>query len=188
MTVRRRHWLRPDVMVPSVLDLTPERLAQWGVRGLVLDADNTLVPRNRYALTPEVHAWLDAVRASGVRCCILSNSASPRKVAAMVSTFDMPALSLARKPLAAGFRRALTLLGTTPAETAMVGDQVFTDILGGNRMGLLTVLVRPVSTNDFILYRLLGRTLERPLLRRWQGKIGDGALPEAAERAPSPIL
>jgi hypothetical protein len=172
--MRRKALLTPDEEVADVRALTPARLADWGLRGLILDADNTLVPRNDYHLDPQTRAWLEDVQAAGVKVCVLSNSAKPRKVAAMVAAFGIPALALARKPLRSGFRRALALLGTTIAETAMVGDQIFTDILGGNLMGLRTILVPPLSGNDFIVYRLLGRTLERPFLKHRGGGGRDG--------------
>ncbi|MBI5830878.1 MAG: YqeG family HAD IIIA-type phosphatase [Armatimonadetes bacterium] len=160
------HLIRPDHCLDTVLELTPERLAGWGIRALIMDADNTLVPRNAYHLDTATRAWLEALIADGVRLCVLSNSAQPRKVARMVAELGIPTLALARKPARAGFRRALAAMAVEAGETAMVGDQLFTDIVGGNRMGMRTVLVRPCSTNDFIVYRLLGRPLERPLLRR----------------------
>jgi len=168
-----RQLIMPDHCLASVHDLTCERLAEWGVRALIMDADNTLVPRSAYHLDTRTRAWLQALLDGGVRLCILSNSAQPRKVARMVAELGIPTLALARKPARSGFRRALAAMGVEARETAMVGDQLFTDIVGGNRMGMRTVLVRPCSDNDFIVYRLLGRTLERPLLRqRWREPLG----------------
>lgn len=164
--MRFRHWLHPTHCFDRVHDLRPEWLAAQGLRALLLDADNTLVPRHAYTLDDETRAWLELLLAAEVKLAILSNSASPRQVAKMVADYDIPTLALARKPARAGFRRALRRLDTEPGETAMVGDQLFTDILGGNRMGLRTILVPPCSDNDFIVYRIFGRTLERPLLRR----------------------
>jgi HAD superfamily phosphatase (TIGR01668 family) len=150
--------------------LTPEFCAEHGIRGIILDADNTLVPRKDYILREDTEAWIRSLQAAGCKLCILSNSGHPKAVAEMVGAHGMHTLCLARKPLRAGYRRALAHLGTALSESAMVGDQLFTDILGGNRMGMLTIMVRPMSTNDFILYRLFGRPVERPLMRRhWLG-------------------
>lgn len=159
-------WLRPDLFLDHVTDLTPELLRARGWRGVILDADNTVVPRSRYQLDERTAGWLHALTAAGVRLCILSNSAHFRQVAAMAEPHGMAAIAFARKPFASGFRRALRALGTTPAETVMVGDQLFTDILGGNLAGLTTVMVPPLTGDDFIGYRLL-RPVERRLLRRW---------------------
>lgn len=158
--------LRPDLVLGSVLELTPGFLAARGLRGLMFDADNTLVPRSHYHPSPAVAAWLEGLRAAGIALCILSNSRHIAKVAAMGQAFGMPAISLARKPARSGFVRALKLLGTAADETAMVGDQLFTDILGGNLAGVTTILVPPLHHRDFILYRPL-RPVERRLLRRW---------------------
>lgn len=164
--------LTPTFVLSSVLELTVERLDELDVRALILDADNTLVPRNQYQLDAPVIAWIEALQASGRKLCVLSNSASPRRVAAMVAPWGIPTLSLARKPLRGGFARALRLLDTPAAQTAMVGDQLLTDILGGNAAGLRTVMVRPVSSNDFVLYRWFGRRVERRVLRRWREVLG----------------
>ncbi|MBI2300959.1 MAG: YqeG family HAD IIIA-type phosphatase [Armatimonadetes bacterium] len=161
--------LKPDLVVCGVLELTPKFLDAHRIRGLILDADNTLVPRSRYELPADVIDWIEGLQASGRRLCILSNSAHVRRVAAMVEPYGMTAISMAQKPFRSGFRRALAGLGTAPAETAMVGDQLFTDILGGNAAGLLTVLVRPITGSDFVGYRPV-RPLERWLLRRWEAR------------------
>ncbi len=161
-----RRWLQPRYMVPKVTDLTDELLAGLGIRGVILDADNTLVPRQCYDFEPEVRQWVEAHLAAGRRLCILSNSQHFRKVAQMVAGYDIPTISLARKPLRSGFARALRAIGTRPEETAMVGDQLLTDILGGNLAGLTTIMVAPLSGNDFVLYKLV-RPFERRLVRRW---------------------
>jgi hypothetical protein len=159
-------WLKPDLALASVHELTPELLGEHGRRAVVLDADNTLVPRNRYHLSECTAGWITALQAAGVSLCILSNTAHVVKVARMVEAYGMAAIPFARKPFRGGFTRALKALGTTAEETCMVGDQLFTDILGGNLAGLLTVYVPPVSRHDFAPYKL-ARVIERRLLRRW---------------------
>lgn len=164
--------LRPDYRLPGVCDVTPAWLTERGLRGVILDADNCLVPRQKYLLNEPTSAWFEAVLGAGVQVCILSNSGHVRQVQAMVEPFGVKAISLARKPLGSGFRRALALLGTTPAETVMVGDQILTDILGGNAAGLTTVYVPPLTNRDFVLYGPF-RRLERRWLRNWG--LGDGS-------------
>lgn len=171
-------WLRPKLRVPRVQDITPELLSEHGIEAVLLDADNTLVPRSQYSLDPEVAAWVATLQAAGHRLCILSNSHKVGKVAAMGALHDMPAISLAKKPLGKGFRQAMALCGSRPANTAMVGDQLLTDIVGGNRQGMLTIMVDPMTSRDFILYSLL-RPFERRLLQKWQSL--ESALEEAAE-------
>ncbi len=161
-----RRWLAPRLVLPSVCEVTPALLDQYGITGVILDADNTLVPRKDYQLDPPVAAWIELMQASGRRLCVLSNSQHIRRVAAMVAPYQMPAFSLARKPFRSGFRRAMKALATTPEQTVMIGDQILTDILGGNLAGMLTIFVPPMTGNDFVLYRLM-RPMERRMLRHW---------------------
>ena len=162
-------WLAPRLVLPSVCEVTPALLDERGITGIILDADNTLVPRKDYKLEPEVAAWIETMQASGRKLCVLSNSQHVRRVAAMVAPYQMPAFSLARKPFGSGFRRAMKALGTTAEQTVMIGDQLLTDILGGNLAGMLTIFVPPMTGNDFVLYRVM-RPVERRLLRRWRHK------------------
>ncbi len=173
------NWLRPRLRLARVQDITPELLAAHGIEAVLLDADNTLVPRSQYELDHEVAQWVAALQAAGHRLCILSNSHKVGQVAAMGALHDMASISLAKKPFATGFRKAMALCGSRPETTAMVGDQLLTDIVGGNRQGLLTIMVDPLTGRDFILYSLL-RPFERRLLRRWQSL--EEALEQAAEQ------
>jgi len=175
-------WLRPKLRVPRVQDITPELLDAHGVEAVLLDADNTLVPRSRYTLDDEVAAWVARLQDAGHKLCILSNSHKVTKVAAMGDRHGMPAISLAKKPFGVGFRKAMLLCGSTPETTAMVGDQLLTDIVGGNRQGMLTIMVDPLTGRDFLLYSLL-RPWERRMLRRWQTL--EEALEQAAEQEAS---
>ena len=171
-------WLKPRMRVRQVQDITPELLAEQGIDAVLLDADNTLVPRSQYVLDESVAEWVAKLQAAGHKLVILSNSHKVGKVAAMGKLHGMPAISLAKKPFGTGFRKAMRLCGTTAERCAMVGDQLLTDIVGGNRQGMLTIMVDPLSRNDFILYSLL-RPLERRLLQRWQSL--ESALEESVD-------
>lgn len=158
--------LRPDAWVGSAPELTPEWLRARGLDGLLLDLDNTVVLWRSVEIGPEIRAWLAAVQAAGVQVCILSNSRRPTRCKAIARDLALPYVYWAGKPRLSGFRRALGLLGRTePAGVAMVGDQLFTDILGGNRAGVATILVSPLSEYEFAGTRLI-RPLERWILRR----------------------
>lgn len=168
----------PDLYLVSVFDIDLEYLERRGIRGIILDLDNTLVQWNHPEPTEPLVAWLERVRAAGFRACIVSNNTSER-VACFVRSLDVPGIPKAIKPRRGSFRRAMGLMGTTAADTAVVGDQIFTDILGGRRLGLFTILVHPVSGREFIGTRLV-RAMEgfwlRYLQRRGRlGPAGDGA-------------
>ena len=147
-------WLRPDSRSDSVYDISPRALVACGIRGVILDLDNTLVPWGARAAPPELFGWITAGRTEGLRFCIVSTNRGPR-VARLAAALGLPAVTGALKPRRGALRRALGVMGTTPTTTALVGDQLFTDILGGNRLGLHTILVRPQSKREFILTRLV---------------------------------
>jgi len=157
------NWLYPKAYADSVLAITPEMLAEKGIKALILDLDNTLVVRGKNELDPQVLAWLKELRQQGFRLCIVSNNSSGRggKIA---RALGLPSVFRAVKPRQRPFRKALALLGARPEETAVVGDQLFTDVLGGNRLGLYTIMVPSLGGPDFILTRLIVRRIERIFL------------------------
>lgn len=156
-------------MVEAVWNIPPQRLWQQGIRALILDLDNTLVDWNQEYLRPEVEAWAQACRRAGISLCLCTNARRSSRVGRIASKIGASYLLRAGKPFAKAWRRALWLLRSRPEEAAVIGDQVFTDIWGANRMGLFTILVRPLSKRDFFATRL-PRRLERRLLRRWQAR------------------
>ena len=161
--------LCPRLIIERVQDLDVERLWSEGYRGLIFDLDNTLVSWRRWTLTPAVKAWLERAQALGFRMCILSNCLFRRRVARFSKEAGIPAIPKAKKPRKRWFQQALDLLGTACENTAVVGDQVFTDVLGGNRMGLYTILVLPVDRREFYV-TILQRTAEKIVLFRLRRK------------------
>lgn len=155
--------LRPDRLVDSAYDLNPEELLAMGLKGLIVDIDNTLVGWNAPA-EPWVAEWIAGLKRVGLSVCLVSNGRRER-VRRFAAAAGAPAVARAKKPTGAGFRRALEILDLPPREVAVVGDQIFTDILGGNRLGLYTILVVPVAAREFFGTRL-SRAAERLVLRR----------------------
>jgi HAD superfamily phosphatase (TIGR01668 family) len=157
-------WLRPDSRSDTVYAISLKALHARGIRGVILDLDNTLVPWGAREAPPELRGWIAAGRAEGLQFCIVSNNRGAR-VARLAAALGLPAVTGALKPRRGALRRALGVMGTTPATTALIGDQLFTDILGGNRLGLHTILVRPQSRKEFVLTRAV-RWAERLVGRR----------------------
>ncbi len=155
--------LAPRYFVTAVLELTPVRLRTWGIEALMLDLDNTLVAWGKIDPPDEVLAWLEDLRQSGIPVCLVSNTLSRRLRAATV-VLDLPAAPGRSKPSADKLRRALRILGTSAERTAMVGDQLFTDVLAGNRLGVPTVLTGPLSPYEPLRVRFV-RAIERFVLR-----------------------
>lgn len=157
----------PAEYVRSVYDIDLQALRQRGVQGIICDLDNTLVAWDSSDTAPELHDWFAKVQRAGLKLCIVSNN-GPGRVGEFAKSLGVPFVANAAKPRRKAFRRAMELLGTTPAQTAVVGDQVFTDVFGGNRQGLHTILVVPISRQEFIGTRLV-RVLEQFVLRGTPG-------------------
>ncbi len=154
--------LTPDYYYTDVAAVDLAALAERGITALLVDLDNTLMPRGTSEFPAEASAFARRVREAGMRACLVSNNWHGRvRTAADALGFDLVPRAL--KPLPSGFRRGLTLLGARPEEAAVIGDQVFTDILGGNACGLVTVLVLPLSSTD-LPHTLLLRMLESRVL------------------------
>lgn len=147
--------LAPRQYIASIHALHPAELAVSGISGLIVDLDNTLTPWQ--GGRPDDERLADLVGAFAkveIGVCIVSNNRGPR-VAAFGAALRIPVVAGALKPRRQPFRQAMDLLGTGPSQTAVVGDQIFTDILGGNRLGLYTILVQPMSPREFIGTRVV---------------------------------
>lgn len=160
--------LCPKVQAESVLDLDLDELKKVGIKGVIFDLDNTLVEWKCEQLNPEVIELIKRFKKEGFSLCILSNALENR-VEAVARILDIPYVSRAVKPRKSPFRKALEILGTTPESTAVVGDQLFTDILGGNRMELYTIWTPPLSDTEFISTKAV-RKFERLVIKRFRKK------------------
>jgi HAD superfamily phosphatase (TIGR01668 family) len=165
----RKPLLTPDLYVRSVGAIDLDALRSEGVLALLVDLDNTLLPRDTSEFTAEALAFADRVRDSGMRACLVSNNWHAR-VHSAAEELGFGLVPRALKPLPFAFHKALRLLGAAPCEAAVIGDQMFTDVLGGNLVGARTVLVSPLSATD------LPHTL---LLRKLEARILKGRGPEA---------
>ncbi len=158
--------LRPKDLIDTVYDITPEFLAARGLRGLMLDIDNTLVPHRKMGNVPEVCVWLETLRASGHQLRLVSNARRSR-IAWHAEAFDLKAVGdgmTAGKPFAPAFRDACKEMNLEPRYVGMVGDQIFTDVLGANWIGAHSILVRPIS-DDAMPHTKIARQLERRVLK-----------------------
>jgi uncharacterized protein len=135
--------LTPDLHADGVADVTLAWLHARGIRCVLVDADDTLLPGDDTPMPESATLWLASLQAAGVRVAILSNG-TPRRVRTLAERLGLPSFALAGKPFF-GFRRALAALDATPREAVMVGDQLFTDVLGGRIAGMHTALVRPLT-------------------------------------------
>lgn len=142
--------LLPTLIVDAVTDLTPELLRERGIRLLMLDFDNTIVPYTTDVPAERMSAWLRAMLASDVSICVVSNSRKPR-VRVFCEKYGIPCITHARKPFSKGIRECMTRYDAQPGECALAGDQIYTDTLGANRMGVSSILVRAIDNHNFWL-------------------------------------
>ncbi len=155
--------LIPDLVFQSIYDITPALLREKGARGVLIDLDGTMAPR-RAALPPEeLAAFSASLRQAGLRILVLSNNSRTR-VARFCEALDVGFISRACKPMQAGFRRAAERLGLELRELAVIGDQIFTDVCGGNRAGALTCYVETLDGGH--LWVRLRRRLEHGFICR----------------------
>ncbi len=160
----------PDIMITSVTDITADFLRSYGIKGLVLDVDNTLTTHGNPTPAPGVLEWLDGMKQAGFQLTIVSNNTHQR-VEPFANMLGLSFISMGCKPLTFGMTKACKRFGCRPKEIAVVGDQIFTDILGGNLKGMLTILVTPLAPEHGRFFQLK-RRLEGPFIRKYQKRKG----------------
>lgn len=154
----------PTFYFENIFYLDKEFFEKNNIDALILDVDNTLISNTVNDADEKLSKWIMETTNSGIKLCIVSNGKGKR-VKQFNKPFGIPAVFEALKPSSKGFLQALKLLGTKKENTVVVGDQLFTDILGGNRCGLRTILVKPIDENEQLFIRLK-RYFERPLISR----------------------
>ena len=146
--------LTPDLRFERVEDITPEFLLNRGFTALLLDLDNTLVSRESSRLEDSVITWIEELKEAGIACCLLSNNWH-EIVHDYAAILDIPIVAKAMKPLPLAYIRALVTLGAHRVSTVVVGDQLFTDILGARLCVIPCILVKPLSTTDLWYTKVL---------------------------------
>jgi len=161
--------LRPKVYVDSICNIDLMKLKKVkNIKGIIVDLDNTLVAWGKKEVSQRIIDWVNEAKKLGLKICIVSNTNSKR-VAELAKIFDVPYHSKYFKPFSAAFNNGLKILDTKKSETAVIGDQIFTDIWGGNRLKLFTILVAPIVKRDYI-GTFFHRTLEKIIISFWLKK------------------
>ncbi|SEB40370.1 hypothetical protein SAMN05443246_0051 [Paenibacillus sp. GP183] len=157
--------LVPKQSVNTIYDIDVQHLWNSGIRGIITDLDNTLVGARDPHATPELVEWLKQLQLLGFKVVIVSNNHRMR-VSTFAQPLNVPFIFRARKPTNISFHRALKLMETEVQQTAVIGDQMLTDVLGGNRMGLFTILVLPINARDEGFFTKINRRIEKLVLSR----------------------
>ena len=156
--------LRPKEYNSSIFTIDINALYKKGIRGFIVDLDDTLLPRPEYRIPFSVYSWVEKVKEHGIKICIVSNGGSAKRVEYISESLNLKGFSLSFKPLPFTLRKAIAHLGVSPAETAVIGDQIITDVIGGNIIGAYTILVKPIS-NEVSPIRMPMRFVEDSLLK-----------------------
>ncbi|WHZ01812.1 YqeG family HAD IIIA-type phosphatase [Neobacillus sp. YX16] len=158
----------PDEHVKSILDIHPEDLKKRGVKGIITDLDNTLVEWDRPNATPELVKWFEQIKKHNILVTIVSNN-NEMRVKEFSDPLQIPFIFQARKPMVRAFNKALSQMGIKKEEAVVIGDQLLTDVLGGNRSGFHTILVVPVAQTDGFFTKF-NRFAERRILNWFRRK------------------
>jgi len=152
-----------------VTGISPKTLAERGIRLVLADLDNTLAAYRVTQPPAEVAAWKEELKAHGIQLFLLSNSRKPGRAQKFAEKLGIPYQGRSGKPRRAGYLRAMERMGVKPEETVMVGDQIFTDILGANNAGVIPLLVQPIrlAGNPF---RYVRYAIETPFREIGKGR------------------
>ena len=158
--------LYPNAYFDRVEDITIQFLKENKIKVLILDVDNTLINYKK-ELSQEVINWVNDMKGQGIKLYILSNSNDKQKVEKLANTLGISYRYFAKKPLKSGFLKIQKELGIEPDKIGVVGDQIFTDIIGGNRCKMFTILVEPIDKKEF-WYTAWKRPLENKIKNKYR--------------------
>ncbi len=158
--------LKPDIKLHGITDITVELLKNHDIKALLLDVDNTMSTHHGTILTDGLMEWIAKMQQSGIKLMVLSNSKRFR-IEPFASRIGLPFISLGCKPLPTGYLRGVKALSEKRKNVAIVGDQIFTDILGGNIVGVKSILLTPIKLEDGWSFKIR-RKLEKKLYKRYK--------------------
>lgn len=156
--------LYPKLYLNSVKEITLDLIKENNLKGIILDVDNTLV--DYYKQIPEgIKEWAVKVKQNDVKLFVLSNSNNKKKVESIAKALGVEYINFAFKPLKRGFKKAAKIMKLDPTKIGVVGDQIFTDVLGANRSGMFSILVKPLNEKDLFITRF-NRWMEKRIIRK----------------------
>ena len=157
--------LYPKKYINNVLEISADFLKEENINGLILDVDNTLLFHDRKMLTG-LTQWVENMKKNNIKLCILSNTNKKDKVDKLSKDLKVPYIFFAKKPLKGGFKKAAKILNMKNENIAVVGDQIFTDIIGANRMKMFPILTKPLSETDILITRIK-RPIEEYIIKKY---------------------
>jgi len=159
MGLKTNSILQPALIVADLDQINLSKFWNQGKRGIILDLDNTITPWKDNTITGQAQTFIEKALKQGYKICLISNASRSRteKIAAI---YNIPFVAPAFKPFKKPFILAMQKLQLNNEQVLVVGDQIFTDVLGGNRANLFTILVPPLDEKEFIWTKFM-RTVEK---------------------------
>lgn len=156
----------PKFYYKNVQSINLDELYKLGIRGIILDVDNTLIDYQR-VMPSGIKEWVNDAKKRNFKVCILSNSNKKDKISKVAGDLKLEYLMSAKKPVKSGYIKALDLLNLSAEKCVAVGDQIFTDVIGANRMKINSIYVEPINTKEF-WYTKWKRPIEAWILKRYK--------------------
>lgn len=160
--------LYPNAYFKKIEEITIQFLKKQNIKLLILDVDNTLIDYHQN-LSEEIKQWLKNLQGQGMKLYLLSNSNKKEKVKKIADAFGIPYSVFAKKPLKSGFLKVQKQMKEKTENIAVIGDQIFTDVIGGNRCGFFTILVEPIHEKDY-WFTAWKRPIEEKIKKNYQAK------------------
>ncbi len=161
--------LYPNAHFNNVREITINFLQNNKINALILDVDNTLIDYDKN-LSQDTVEWAEKLKKNKIKLYILSNTNKQEKVKEVARKLQVDYIYFAKKPMKSGFRRVQKILNEEPENIGVVGDQIFTDVVGGNRCKMFTILVEPIAEKD-IWITLIKRPIENAIKKRYIKKV-----------------
>lgn len=158
-------FLYPKAYFKNVKEISIHFLKENNIKALILDVDNTIIDFDKNILEG-AEEWVKELKKQGIKFCILSNSNKKEKVEMVAKKLQMPYFYFGTKPLKRGFKKVIQLLEEKQENIAAVGDQIFTDVIGANRMHLFAILVEPIAQKDLFITKIK-RPIENFVIKKY---------------------
>jgi uncharacterized protein len=161
--------LKPDLILPRITQIDINKLFEWNIKGIIIDVDNTILSRYSKEIDKDISIWINHAK-KYFKIIILSNN-SRRRILRAAKPLEIPYLPWTLKPLSIYYHIALMKINLFPNEVCAIGDQIFTDILGGKLFHLKTIYINPINPNEDSSWTKFVRIFERKLIKKWTKKI-----------------
>ena len=159
---------KPDMYVKDIYSIDYEKLKSYGIKCILFDLDNTLVPCFRKKPTRKLKDFIERIKDMGFKVIIFSNS-KKKRLQPFKNVLEVDCSYSSKKPFQKKFKKVLKEYNFSQSEVAMIGDQLLTDIFGGNRLGIFTILVTPINGKEFIFTKF-NRTIEKRIIKKLERK------------------